>query len=432
MDKILIKQKEKNAIIESLKIGLVPKIGLQHIQVGRVAEIKEIIRCFNIICEGGAKTKFIIGEYGSGKSFFLTLSKLIALERNLVVVSSDITIDKILYSNQGRAQKLFSELISNMSTKTKPDGGALKVIVEKWASKILQNNDNITEEFIYKELLPLEKYVACYDFAKVLFVYINSYKNNDEIKMSQALRWLRAEYSTKTEARNDLGVRTIINDTNFYEYLKLLAIFVKLAGYSGLIINFDELAILTRLHSRVRNKNYEKILNIVNDTFQGTAENIGFIFGGTTEFLEDKYKGLYSYGALETRLADNPFSKTGLKDFTSPVIRLDNLSQEELYILFKNIRNVFAESKEEKYLIQEEDIKLFMKWLLNKLGAKSFLSPRESIKSFIGLLTQLQNYPETNISNYLSGATVEKSVDTDINISENVADDELVALNLEE
>ena len=416
MEKIKIKSKEKNAIIESLKAGIVPRIGLQHIQVGRADEIKEMIKDYELISDGGAKTRFIIGEYGSGKTFFLTLSKLIAHEKNLVVVSADITTEKVLCSSDGKSQKLFSELITNMSTKTKPDGGALRSIIERWASNILKSNENITEENIYKELMPLEKYVACYDFSKV------AYQNGDDIKMSQVLRWLRAEYTTKTDARNDLGVRTIIDDNNFYEYLKLFAGFVRLAGYSGLIVNIDELAILARLKSNIRNKNFERILNIINDSLQGTTEYLGFIFGGTPEFLEDKYKGMYSYGALETRLADNPFAKGGMKDLTGPVIRLDNLSQEELYMLFLNIRNVLAEYDETKYLVSENDIKTFMQWLMNRLGAKSFLSPRESIKAFIGLLSQLQNYPDTNISNYLSGVQIQEYKEP--------IDEELVSLKL--
>ena len=406
-----------------MKAGLVHRIGLQHIQVGRADELKEMIKDFALIADGGAKTRFIIGEYGSGKTFFLTLAKLIAHEKNFVVISADITTEKVLCSSDEKSQKLFSELINNMSTKTKPDGGALKLIIERWASKILQKNEQITEEGIYKELLPLEKYVACYDFSKVLTTYIHAYQNGDDLKMSQVLRWLRAEYTTKTDARKELDVRTIIDNNNFYDYLKLFAGFARLAGYAGLIVSFDELAVLARLKSTVRNKNFERILTIVNDSLQGATEYIGFLFSGTPEFLEDKYKGMYSYGALESRLADNPFSKEERRDLTSPVIRLESLSQEELYMLFYNIRNVFAEYDENKYLVTDNDIKLFMQWLMNKLGAKSFLSPRESNKNFVGLLCQLESYPQTNISDYLSGIQLEEEKEAD--------DDELVNLTLE-
>lgn len=417
---VKIKNRERNAIINSLKAGIVPKIGLQHIQVGRAREIKEMINDFELIADNASKTRFIIGEFGSGKTFFLTLSKLIAHEKNFVVVSADITTEKVLCSSDGKTRALFSELISNMSTKTSPDGNALNSVIENWAAKII-SEDCLSEEKIHKLLSPLEKYVSCYDFSKVLSAYIDAYKNCDDIKMSQAIRWLKAEYTTKTDAKKDLGVRTIIDDENFYDYLKLFGGFVKLAGYSGLIVNIDELAILSRLKSTVRNKNFERILTIINDSLQGSTENLGFIFGGTPEFLEDKYKGMYSYGALETRLAENPFSKEGMEDLSGPVIRLKNLTQEELYILFMNIRNVFAFGDEYKYLITNQQIEFFLNWIVQRLGAKAFLTPRESIKSFVGLLTQLENYPDTIVEDYLGKMPIQTEAD---------ADDELVNLRL--
>ena len=412
---VKIKNRERTAIINSLKAGIVPKIGLQHIQVGRAKEIKEMLNDFELISDGASKTRFIIGEFGSGKTFFLTLAKLIAHVKNFVVLSADITTEKVLCSSDGKTRALFSELISNMSTKTSPDGNALKSVIENWAAKII-SDENLTEEKIHKLLSPLEKYVSCYDFSKVLHAYIDAYKQCDDIKMSQALRCLKAEYTTKTEAKSDLGVRTIIDDENFYDYLKLYAGFVKLAGYAGLIVNIDELAILSRLKSTVRNKNFERMLTIINDSLQGTTENLGFIFGGTPEFLEDKYKGMYSYGALETRLAENPFSKEGMEDLSGPVIRLKNLTQEELYILFINIRNVFASGCEDNFLVTDQQIEYFLNWIVQRLGAKAFLTPRESIKSFVGLLTQLENYPDTKIEDYLGQCTIqtEENIDNEL------------------
>ena len=420
MTETIIKKREKIVIIDSLKSGLVPKIGIQHIQVGRSREIAEMQKDFELISSCGSKTRFIIGDYGCGKTFFLTLSKLVAHEFNLVVVSADISINKILSSSDGKARALFGELINNMSTKTKPDGGALKSIIEKWATLHFPSSQEITIENIHNLLFPLERYVNSYDFSKVITEYLLAYDSGDEIRMSNTLRWLRAEYTTKTEAKNDLGVKTIIDDSNIYDYLKLYAGFVTLAGYNGLVVNIDELAVLQRLQSQIRNRNYEVILSIINDSMQGSTEHIGFIFGGTPAFLEDKYKGMYSYGALESRLADNPFSKKGMEDLSGPVIRLSNLSPEELYVLFINIRNVFAMGDKSKYLVTDSEIKQFLEWSLNRLGAQAYLSPRESNKNFVGLLTQLENYPETNVSDFLGTLK--------ITISNN--DDELVDFKL--
>lgn len=406
MSEINIKPREQRAIIESLKSGIVPKIGIQHIQVGRSREIAEMRKDFDLISSGGAKTRFIIGDYGCGKTFFLTLSKLLAHESNLVVASADVSINKVLSSSDGKPRALFGEFINNLSTKTKPDGGALKPIIEKWATSHFKSCQEINVEEIHNLLRPLERYVNSYDFSKVITEYLLAYDRGDEIQMSNALRWLRAEYSTKTEAKKDLGVRTIINDSEIYDYLKLYAGFVTLAGYDGLVVNVDELAILQRLHSTIRNKNYEVILSVINDSMQGSTEHIGFIFSGTPEFLEDKYKGLYSYGALESRLADNPFSKKGLEDLSGPVIRLSNLSPEELYVLFLNIRNVFAMGNKDKYLVTDPEIQQYLQWSLNRLGAQAYLSPRESNKTFVGLLTQLENYPDTSVSDYLGHLTI--------------------------
>lgn len=396
-----IKPREKVAIIESLKAGIVPKIGLRHIQVGRKAEINEIINDLNIISDDGAKVRFIIGDYGSGKTFFLTLAKLIAHEKNFVVLNADITEDKILSSSDGRAQNLFSELISNMSIKSKADGGALKAVIERWINNVLNGRETITFAEVHKLLSPLEEYTSSYDFCGVLSQYITAYFECDDFKMSNCIKWLKAEYNTKTEARQDLGVRTIINDDNFYDYLKLFAKFTKLAGFSGLLVNIDELAVVSRIKKQLRDKNFERILTIINDCLQGSAQNIEFIFGGTVEFLEDEYKGMYSYGALRSRLADNQFSTDDCRDLSGLVIRLQNLTQEELYVLLQNIRNVFAEYDMDKYLVNDGEIEIYMKYILGKLGASAFLSPRESVKGFVGLLVQLQNNPDKNIEYFI-------------------------------
>lgn len=401
-----IKPREKIAIIESLKAGIVPKIGLRHIQVGRKGEIEEIIKDLSIVADGSSKTRFIIGDYGSGKTFFLTLSKLIAQEKNFVTINADITEDKILSSSDGKAQSLFSELINNMSTKNKPDGGALKTVVETWLAKVLDGRKNVSEGEIVKLLSPLEKYTSSHDFSSVLASYLQAYLDFDDIKMTNCLRWLRAEYSTKTEARKDLNVRTIIDDSNFYDYLKLFAGFVKMAGYGGLLINIDELAVISRLKKQARDKNFERLLTIINDSLQGSSEYMEFLFGGTVEFLEDDYKGMYSYGALKSRLEGNCFSTKECRDLTGVVIRLESLTQEELYILLQNIRNVFAEYQEIKYILKDVEIETFMKYILGRLGAQSFLSPRESVKSFVGLLTQLENNPDKNIEYFLGKSEV--------------------------
>lgn len=393
-----IKRRERDAILQSLKSGVVPKIGLQYIQVGRKEEISAIIEDLERVEDGGAFIKFIIGKFGSGKSFFLSLTKTIALKKKFVVAQVDITPDHRLHGKDGQARALYAELMQSLSTNAKPNGGALESIIERWISeidfKIQSNNifDSNLKNEIYKELKPLQEIVNGYDFINVILKYLEAYSTNSEDLKSNSLKWLKAGYRLKSEASKDLGVKNIISDDNIYEYLKLFAKFVKIVGYSGLIVNIDEMIVLSeRLNNNIaRNLNYEMLLRILNDCLQGTTSEIGFLFSGTDDFLEDQRRGLYSYEALATRLAVNEFAVNGINDFSGPLIKLENLSQNDFYILLLNIRNVFAEGDESKYLMSDEGLEFFMEYLYKNLGTTFFSTPRDSIKKFVNLLSILE------------------------------------------
>ena len=339
-----IRPRERDAIIQALRAGVVPKVGLRHIQVGRTGEIQELIRDIERIEDGGATIRFVIGEYGSGKTFFINLVRLIALEKGMVCLSADITPDRRLHATGGQARSLYAELTRNASTRTKPDGGAMASIVERFVMQAVnsaETNGQEPGEVIREKLTYLQELTGGYDFAAVIARYWEGFDTGDDDLKTAALRWLRAEYSTRTDARAALGVRTIVDDSSVYDYLKLMALFVCQAGYQGLVVSLDELVNLYKLtSSRARQSNYEQILRILNDVLQGTARNLGFIFGGTPEFLLDTRRGLYSYEALQTRLAENTFARDGLIDLSGPVIRLANLTPEDMFILLSNIRRV--------------------------------------------------------------------------------------------
>lgn len=336
-----IRAKEKEAIIQSLKSGVTPKIGIQHIQVGRSNELQALYKDIQRISEGGAAFRLIIGDYGSGKTFFLSVVRSIALEKMLVTVNADLSPDRRIHASAGQARNLYSELMRNIATRTKPDGNALTSIVEKFITLARQEADQSgidVAEAIQSRLHSLSELVGGYDFAKVIEAYWTGHENHDEHLKSNAIRWLRAEYTTKTDARNDLGVRTIISDDHFYDALKLMSLFVQQAGYKGLLVNLDEMVNLYKLHStQARTSNYEQILRILNDCLQGSAENIGFLLGGTPEFLLDPRKGLYSYDALQTRLAENSFAqRAGVIDYSSPALHLASLTPKN-YIFCSKI-----------------------------------------------------------------------------------------------
>ena len=301
MDK-RIRLRERDAIIQSLKSGVTPKIGIQHIQVGRNNEIKALYKDIERITEGGAAFRLIIGDYGSGKTFFLSVIRSIALEKKLVTLNADLSPNRRIQASSGQARNLYSELIRNLSTRNKPDGNALTSVVERFITGARKEADQTQAEvsnIIHEKLGSLTELVGGYDFAKVVDAYWIGHKTENEDLKTNAVRWLRAEYTTKTDARKDLGVRTIISDDSFYDSLKLMSLFVRLAGYNGLLVNLDEMVNLYKLRStQARTSNYEQILGILNDCLQGSAEHIGFLLGGTPEFLLDPRKGLYSYEAL--------------------------------------------------------------------------------------------------------------------------------------
>lgn len=392
-----IRPKERDAVVQALRAGVVPRLGLRHVQVGRVREIEELIRDADRIADAGSAVRFIIGEYGSGKTFFLNLVRLIAMEKKLVTVHADLAPDRRIHATGGQARSLYAELMRNMSTRTKPDGGALSSIVERFigeAQKAAAASGESVNTVIHQRLAPLQELVSGYDFANVIEHYWRAFEEGNENGKAAALRWLRGEYNLKTEAREALGVRSIIDDAGVYDYLKLMARFVKLAGYDGFLVVLDEMVNLFKLvNAQARNQNYEQILRIVNDVLQGNVEHLGVLFGGTPEFLMDSRRGLYSYEALRSRLAENSFAQGGYVDVSGPVIRLQSLSAEELYVLLTKLRHMFACGDEAKHLVPDEALHSFMEHCSNRIGDAYFRTPRNTIKAFLDLLSVLEQNP---------------------------------------
>ncbi len=413
----MIKTKEREIIIQSLRSGVVPRLGLQHIQVGRSDELKSFISNITTIANGGTSFRLVIGEYGSGKTFFLSLVRSIALQQGLVTMNADLSPTKRLHGTDGQARLLLSELIASLSTRTKQDGNALQNILEKFIAmartEAEQHQRNVIS-VIHEQLSELNEYPGGYAFAQVIKKYWEAYEEGNNILKDCALRWLKAEYTTKTDSLRDVGVREFIDDSSLFNTLKLYSILIQKAGYKGLLICMDEMVNLYKISNSVSRKaNYEEILNILNNTLQGTLTNIGFIMSGTPEFLTDGNRGLYSYEALKSRLAENSFSKKiGLVDYNSTVLRLSNLTKEELYLLLKNLRNVFAGGDESKYLVPDEALLAYLNHCANKIGDSYFRTPRNTIKGFLDLLSMLEQYPDLQWSDMIEKIEIVKDVES--------------------
>lgn len=427
----ILKPKDRDAILKSLQAGVVPKTGQQHIQVGRLNEIEAITKDLSIVADNGGMFRIVVGSYGSGKTFFLNLVKAIALEKKLVVASADLTPDKRLHATGGQTRALYAELMQNLATKTRPDGNALAGIVEKFIGNIVDAQEDskaVSMLGIHKRLEVLTDFVGGFDFRTIITKYWEGHESGDDVLKQNALRWLRAEYTTKTEAKQDLGVRTIIDDKTAFDYLKLLAVFVKLAGYAGLLISLDEMVNLYKLaNPQARNSNYEQILHILNDSLQNTSHGLGFIMGGTPDFLMDPRKGLYSYAALQTRLAENQFVKHGYQDYSGPIIRLVSLTEQELFLLLSKIRHVFANGNEAAYGLTDNEIKQFMQFCAKTIGEAYVKTPRNSIKAFVNLLSILSTNPEA-INNL--DTLIGKSELTDMPNNDNAQTDDLADFRL--
>lgn len=392
-----LRPRERDALIQSLRAGVTPRVGARHIQVGRDAEIAALDRDLDRIADGGAAFRLVVGEYGSGKTFFLHLIRGEAMERQLVVAHADLNPGRRLQASGGEARSLYAELTKNLSTRTKPDGGALATVVEKFITSALQEArkaERKPEDIIHDRLELLSELVMGYDFATVIAAYWRAYETGDDNLKANAIRWLRGEFHTKTDAKAALGVREIINDAAIYDQIKLLARFVRLAGYGGLLICLDELVNLYKLpNPQSRNGNYEQILRILNDLEQDSVEGLGFILGGTPEFLTDPRRGLYSYPALQSRLAENPFARNGLVDLSGPVLHLANLNREQFATLLKKLREVYPTGEAKRQLLPDEAIPAFMTHCEQRLGEATFRTPRSTITAFVGLLAVLDQNP---------------------------------------
>ena len=427
-----------SAVINSLKGGVVPRTGLAYVTVGREKEIDALLHDVDIIADGGAAFRFIVGKYGSGKSFLLQTIRAYVMDRNFVVVDADLSPERRLQGNKGQGLATYKELIRNMSTKTRPDGGALTLILDRWISGIQSETAAETglatdsdefisavEKKIFEVINALNEMVHGFDFAKLLTMYYRAVISGDDDTKAKAVKWFRGEYSTKTEAKSELGVNIIISDDDWYEYIKLFAAFLKRAGYNGLLVLVDELVNIYKIpNSITRQYNYEKILTMYNDTLQGKASHLGIIMGGTPQCIEDTRRGVYSYEALRSRLADSRFSTGGFTDMLAPVIHLVPLTYEEMLVLTEKLADIHAQLFDYEQKITQSEMVSFIQTEFGRIGTDTHITPREVIRDFIGVLDISYQNPEKTISEIIGTVTAPPAV-TETDAEENFAEFEI-------
>lgn len=401
-------------ILNSLKGGVVPRIGLPYITVGREVEIQALLHDLDLIAGGGASFRFLVGRYGSGKSFLIQTIRTHSMGENFVVADADLSPERRLQGGQGQGLSTYRELIRNLSTKTRPEGGALALVLDRWVINIQRkaaeecgsSSGTVYDQAFHSVLEaffePLCELVHGYDFSAVLKKYAFAFAEEDMEAKACVVKWLRGEYRTKTEARRELGVNACIADDSWYDYLKLLAEFLTGAGYKGLVVMVDELVNLYKIPNSVtRQNNYEKILTMYNDTLQGKAHHLGIIMGGTPQSIEDRRRGVYSYEALRSRLTQGRFASEGLSDMLAPVIRLNPLTYEELLVLIEKLADIHAGYFEYQRSLTEDDLVSFLQIEFGRVGSDSHLTPREVIRDFIELLDIVYQNPDASVSSLL-------------------------------
>ena len=401
-------------LMNSLKGGVVPRVGLPYITVGRKEEIDALLHDVEIIADGGASFRFIVGKYGSGKSFLLQTIRNYVMAKNFVVVDADLSPERRLQGTRGQGLATYKELIRNMSTKTRPEGGALSLILDRWISNVQQQAAEasgmsvtdpglppLVEKRISAVIYSLNEMVHGFDFARLLTLYYKAHLNGDDETKAKVLKWFRGEYNTKTEARQELGVNIVITDEDWYEYLKLFAAFLKQAGYAGMLVLIDELVNIYKIPNAItRQYNYEKILTLYNDAMQGKAQYLGFILCGTPQCMEDPRRGVYSYEALRSRLAEGHFTGEH-KDLLSPVIRLQPLTWEEMLILVEKLADIHAGLYEYPQIVKAKDMVDFIEIEFGRIGADTHITPREVIRDFIQVLDIIYQNPDVKVRTLL-------------------------------
>ena len=402
------------ALINSLKGGVVPRTGLPYVTVGRKAEIDALLRDVEIIADGGASFRFIVGKYGSGKSFLLQTIRNHVMGNNFVVVDADLSPERRLQGTRGQGLATYKELIRNMSTKTRPEGGALPLILDRWLSNVQQETAEaagisitdpalkpLVEKRIANVVCSLNEMVHGFDFARLLTLYYQAHCQGDDGLKALVLKWFRGEYTTKTEARQELGVNIIITDDDWYEYLKLFAFFLKQAGYAGMLIIIDELVNIYKVpNSITRQYNYEKLLTMYNDAMQGKAKYLGFLFGGTPQCMEDPRRGVYSYEALRSRLEEGHFAGN-YADLLSPAIKLQPLTYEEMLVLTEKLAEIHAGLYDYQQIVTQQDMVDFLEVEFGRIGAGTHITPREVIRDFIQVLDIIFQNPGLKVRQLL-------------------------------
>ncbi|GBG94530.1 biotin carboxylase [Ligilactobacillus salitolerans] len=409
-----INPKEAASIISALEAGVVPQRGVRHLLVGRNEEVKEVLRILDDVAAGGSDLRFWVGDFGSGKSFMLRTIEAIALQKNYLVATVDMTPTRRFYATDGKAKALYTAIVNSIISQTAQNGNALDTVFSQWINQIAQavaSEAKISlpealskeaQSLMTNKILDITGSFAAaglaFEMGQAIVKYYEGVLDNDRMLKAQALRWIRGEIETKTEAKRELGINRVITDDNWFDAIKNLSELFSRLGYAGLVINFDEAVNLYKLPRRQsRERNYERILNIYNECKSNEVQHLLVNFGATRKTVFDETRGLASYGALKGRLGAESSLDSELVNTNKTVLPLKPLTNEEIYTLLQRLTEIYNLHYRAQVELSLQEVQLYMEEQLNRPGADQFLTPRAVIKDYIEILDLIRQNPAIEV-----------------------------------
>ena len=415
-------------MMNALSSGVVPRRGLEYIAVGRKRETETFVNDLEDTAEGGGAFRFISGRFGNGKSFMTQMVRNYAMDRGFVVMDADLAVNRRLTGSKREGLNTYRELVKNMATRARPDGGAMEPLLQTWAADIAASlaGDGDPSEIRTEDILRAVRSASSdmsnmqhhQDFIGAVTAYIRDQREGvDDI---YALRWLKGESEHKLDARRNLGSGTLIDDSNWYDFIKLWAELSVRMGYRGLVVFMDEGVVLYKLQSKAsRNNNYERLLTMFNDIMQGKASHLSMYVCGTPEFIEDHNRGLHSYEALRSRLVTGRY-ENGYDNYLGPVINLRPLNDEEVFVLLRTIRDIHEQRYGYESGIDDAMLETYLRTVMEGSISSAMITPREITRDLISLLDTLHQNPDAGFSDMVSGRTVAADIDPDDDIIEDL------------
>ncbi len=414
-----------NTLMNAISSGVVPRRGLEYIAVGRKKETQTFVNDLDDTADGGGAFRFISGRFGNGKSFMTQMVRNYAMDKGFVVMDADLAINRRITGSKGEGVNTYRELVKNTAYRTRPEGGAVEPILQEWAESLcdeLGGRGAVTldgvRHIVRQKTADMASMQYYRDFATVLSQYVYSYLADQED--DPAIRWLKGEYDLKSNVRKDLGVSTLVDDSDWYEIIKLWTRLFVTLGYKGMVVFLDEAVVLYKLQNKVsRSNNYERLLTMFNDIMQGKSSYLSMYVCGTPEFIQDPNRGLYSYEALKSRLVSGRY-ETGYDNYLGPVINLRPLSNEEIFVLLRTVKGLHEQRYGYTSDIDDRKLEIYLKTVLSGSVSSSMLTPREITRDLISLLDTLHQNPQATFEQLVQGRKVANDRNPDDDIIEDL------------